>query len=73
MELPIVMIPIVVNSPPCLPVTATLAIARNQPGQSGGNQGPMFVAHIAALIRDEMKAPLEALTNTSRDHFICAF
>ena len=47
-------------------------MARNQPGQNGGNQGPIFSVHIAALSTHEMEDPSNALASSNRDRLMHA-
>ena len=56
----------------CPPLTTMLAMARNQPGQNGGNQGPIFSVHIAALSTHEMEDPNNALASSNRDRLMHA-
>src|SRR5690242_17407586 len=56
----------------CPPLTTMLAMASNQPGQNGGNQGPIFSVHIAALSTHEMKDPSNALASRSLDRLMHA-
>ena len=49
-----------------------LAMARNQPGQNGGNQGPIFSVDIAALSTHEMEDPSNALASSNRDRLMHA-
>lgn len=57
---------------PLPPLTTVLAMARNQPGQNGGNQGPIFSAHIAVLSTHEIKDPSKALASSNRERLMHA-
>lgn len=51
---------------PIMIAEACTAMARNQPGQKGGNQGPILVVHDKTVIRQEIKDPINRLINNSR-------
>jgi len=41
-------------------------MARNQPGQKGGNQGAIFMIHIVNVSKQEMAHPASRLVNHNR-------